>query len=230
MCCKTESIFAALPVWNRAEAHRLTPWNIVDTLYLGPFQSLQNIKKSLYYSYCVFLLILCACAAYLPSEAPRECVICLTSPGQHSLILKYPWSYFCSAFRRWLGCFHQIPSFELYSKQKHWLIKLDLYFKCSALCSIVFVHKLQMLGFVPPSSVRVHKRRQSELFLPFMFLLLPRHSLCCVRQLRMEPFCLLQFLKWNISLLNAYLSCPADCASRTNTHMPARTRTHTHTH
>lgn len=138
-------------------------------------------------------------------------------------------------FSHWFGSFHQILSFFplSYSKQKHWLIRLDLCFKCSSfVLDCVCTTNLQMLVFVPPSD----SVRASFFFFffspsfPFMLSPLPRRALCCVRQLRMEPFCLLQFLKWNISLLNAYLSCPTDCARRTNTHSRTHACAHTHAH
>ena len=119
--------------------------------------------------------------------------------------------------------------FELYSKQNHWLIKRDLYLKCSALCPIVFVHKLQMLGFVPTSSVRVHKRHRSELFL-FLYVFVATSSclvLCpptqsgailspSVPEMKYKPLKCILILPCRLRLKNKH----------TYTH----THTHTHTH
>lgn len=69
--------------------------------------------------------------------------------------------------------------FKMYSTKKnkqqtkkHRLIKLDLYLKCLALCSVV-CPELQMLGSVPPSSLSVcaclHKWHHSKIFLSFLF-------------------------------------------------------------
>ena len=123
--------------------------------------------------------------------------------------------------------------FELYSKQNHWLIKRDLYLKCSALCPIVFVRKLQMLGFVPPSSVRVHKRRLRELFL-FLYVFVatsPCLVLCpptqngailspSVPEMKYKPLKCILILPCRLRLKNKH----AHACTHTQTH------THTHTH
>lgn len=169
MSCKTGSIFAALFVRNEAEAHQLTPWNTVDILYLG---HCKTSKSCLIIHTVYFLLILCACAACLPSEAPWECVICLTSLGQYSLLpKKCLWSHFCSVLRHWFGFFHQIFAFSC-TVNKPLINKAGFVFQMfSFVLNCVCAPTTNARLCASFLCARVHKRRRSELFL-FLYIFL----------------------------------------------------------
>lgn len=90
------------------------------------------------------------------------------------------------------------------TKKKAQINKTGFVFEMFSFVLSCVCPELQMLGSVPPSSLCVcacvytngiTARFFCRSLFFFWLLLLPRCSLCCARQPRMEPFCLLQFLK-----------------------------------